>query len=300
MNYYERHLGDYARDTAHLTMMEHGAYSLLLDRYYATEAGIPADQVHRVARARTKEEKAAVDAVLAEFFVLESGLWRSKRCDLEIERFRESEPDRAAKRENEKERQRRSRERRKAIFDTLREHGIIPAYDTPMSELQTQLSRVTKHSVTQPVTRDATATQTPDTRHQTPDKTNQVDTHTQYPPPEGVCVSPIAECCKALVNAGIPATSINQGHPKLLALVEAGATVIEFGETARECVGKGNSGFAYVLGTMTRRREQAAATKLHRGAMPSKPTPGQRTADAAQRWLESQTTGESHDALGQS
>ena len=30
MNYYERHLGDYARDTAHLSMMEHGAYGLLL------------------------------------------------------------------------------------------------------------------------------------------------------------------------------------------------------------------------------------------------------------------------------
>ena len=36
MNYYERHLGDYARDTGHLSMLEHGAYSLLLDRYYAT------------------------------------------------------------------------------------------------------------------------------------------------------------------------------------------------------------------------------------------------------------------------
>ena len=44
VNYYERHLGDYARDTAHLTMVEHGAYTLLLDRYYATESPIPADQ----------------------------------------------------------------------------------------------------------------------------------------------------------------------------------------------------------------------------------------------------------------
>lgn len=63
MNYYERHLGDYSKDTAHLTMIEHGAYGLLLDRYYGTEAGIPADQVHRIARARTKEEKQAVDVI---------------------------------------------------------------------------------------------------------------------------------------------------------------------------------------------------------------------------------------------
>ena len=31
MNYYERHLGDYARDAGHLSMLEHGAYALLLN-----------------------------------------------------------------------------------------------------------------------------------------------------------------------------------------------------------------------------------------------------------------------------
>lgn len=84
MNYYERHLGDYAKDTAHLTMLEHGAYSLLLDRYYSTEQGIPNDQAHRVARARTREEKQAVDSVLDEFFTLVDGVWLNHRCDEEI------------------------------------------------------------------------------------------------------------------------------------------------------------------------------------------------------------------------
>ena len=84
MNYYERHLGDYSKDTAHLTVIEHGAYGLLLDRYYGTEAGIPADQAHRIARARTKDEKAAVDVVLAEFFQLVGGIWINKRAEEEI------------------------------------------------------------------------------------------------------------------------------------------------------------------------------------------------------------------------
>jgi uncharacterized protein YdaU (DUF1376 family) len=88
MNYYEHHLGDYAKDTAHLTMLEHGAYRLLLDRYYGTEQGIPADQAHRLARARTKEEKQAVDDVLAEFFQLVDGVWMNKRADEEIRRER--------------------------------------------------------------------------------------------------------------------------------------------------------------------------------------------------------------------
>ncbi len=84
MNYYEHHLGDYSKDTAHLTMIEHGAYRLLLDRYYGTEQGIPADQVHRIARARTKDEKAAVDVVLSEFFQLVDGVWINRRAEEEI------------------------------------------------------------------------------------------------------------------------------------------------------------------------------------------------------------------------
>jgi uncharacterized protein YdaU (DUF1376 family) len=86
MNYYERHLGDYAKDTAHLSMLEHGAYNLLLDRYYSTESGIPADQVYRVARARSRAERAAVDAVLQEFFALQDGSWIKNRCEEEITR----------------------------------------------------------------------------------------------------------------------------------------------------------------------------------------------------------------------
>ena len=84
MNYYERHLGDFVRDTAHLSMTEDGAYNRLLDRYYATETGIPADQAHRVARARSKEEKLAVDVVLAEFFTLKDGVWVKGRVEEEI------------------------------------------------------------------------------------------------------------------------------------------------------------------------------------------------------------------------
>ncbi|WP_080762267.1 YdaU family protein [Chromobacterium violaceum] len=84
MNYYERHLGDYAKDTAHLSILEHGVYSLLLDRYYGTEQGIPADQAYRVSRARSDDEKAAVDVVLAEFFELADGVWINRRAEEEI------------------------------------------------------------------------------------------------------------------------------------------------------------------------------------------------------------------------
>lgn len=91
MNYYEHHLGDYARDTAHLSILQDGAYRRLLDLYYIREAPLPEDARHvcRLLRATSRQEKLAVEAVLQEFFHLESDGWHHKRCDLEIARFRE-------------------------------------------------------------------------------------------------------------------------------------------------------------------------------------------------------------------
>lgn len=86
MNFYKRHLGDYAKDAGHLSMLEHGAYTLLLDRYYTTEQPIPKVDVYRVTRARLRDEVAATDAVLREFFRLDGDAYRSKRADQEIEK----------------------------------------------------------------------------------------------------------------------------------------------------------------------------------------------------------------------
>lgn len=84
MNYYLRHLGDCAREAGHLSMLENGALIALMDRYYSTEAGIPANQAHRIARARSKEEKIAVDTILNEFFTLKEGIWINDRVEREI------------------------------------------------------------------------------------------------------------------------------------------------------------------------------------------------------------------------
>ena len=86
MNYYNRHIGDYAKDTPHLSLVEHGAYTLLLDWYYASEKPIPADKVYRIARAITPDEQGAVDTVLNEFFHLLDDVWHNKRADEEIEK----------------------------------------------------------------------------------------------------------------------------------------------------------------------------------------------------------------------
>ena len=86
MNYYPRHLGDYARDAGHLTLAEHGAYTLLLDRYYATERPIGREEAFRICRAASKADKAAVSRVLSEFFRWTDEGYRNKRADDEIAR----------------------------------------------------------------------------------------------------------------------------------------------------------------------------------------------------------------------
>lgn len=141
MNYYERHLGDYARDTGHLSLLEHGAYNVLLDRYYATEHGIPADDTYRVARANSAQERKAVDRVLAEFFVLEDGLYRKERVEREIERYREKSGKASA---SAKTRWAKSKGNAKASADAVR-------------------TDMRSHS-------DGNALQSPDTKHQSPEE----------------------------------------------------------------------------------------------------------------------------------
>lgn len=89
MNYYSHHIGDYTTDTAHLSLLEDGAYRRLMDRYYTTEAPLPADDtLFRVIRARSPDEQEAVRVVLAEFFDLTDAGWTHKRCDAEIDAFK--------------------------------------------------------------------------------------------------------------------------------------------------------------------------------------------------------------------
>lgn len=91
MNYYDHHLGDYMRDTAHLSMLEDGAYRRLIDAYYAREKPLPSDlkDCSKLARASSKAERDAVAYVLKEFFEKTEDGYRQKRCDEVIASFYE-------------------------------------------------------------------------------------------------------------------------------------------------------------------------------------------------------------------
>jgi uncharacterized protein YdaU (DUF1376 family) len=178
MNYFELHLGDYAEATAHLTFVEDAAYGRMLRKYYATEKPLPADlkQVQRLVGARTKEEKNAVQAVLEEFFSLQDDGWHNARCDAEIAKFQDGEPEREAKKSNEEARLKRHREERARLFSLLNKAGLHAPWNIGMNELREMVkglpatapeTQVPPLPATAPAT-PATATQSPVTNHQTP------------------------------------------------------------------------------------------------------------------------------------
>ena len=176
MNYYEHHIGDYAEATAHLSFVEDAAYSRLIRKVYATEKPLPADikAAQRLIGARTKEERDAVETVLHEFFTLHDDGWHNKRCDEEIARYKEGDEEREQRQANEKERMRRHREERARLFEELRAHGIIPKWDTTVTQLRDLLKRTSNAPATRTGDEQertsnapATANQTPDTRHHT-------------------------------------------------------------------------------------------------------------------------------------
>jgi uncharacterized protein YdaU (DUF1376 family) len=90
MHYYSHHIGDFDRGTRHLSRIERSIYLDLIFQYYETEGALTLDvsALCRKIVARTEEEKAAVLAVLDEFFHETPNGWYHDRCEEEIAAYR--------------------------------------------------------------------------------------------------------------------------------------------------------------------------------------------------------------------
>jgi uncharacterized protein YdaU (DUF1376 family) len=186
VNYFEHHIGDYAEATAHLSILEDGAYSRLLRKVYATERPLPVEveRVQRLIGARTDEERAAVEAVLQEFFDLRDDGWHQDRCDAAIAAYQAGAPEREVKKSNEVARQQRHRAERADLFKALHEAGQYPAWNTPITDVRALVAKLPIAPVTAPVT-PVTEAATPVTATVTEPMTacNAPGTATQSPVP---------------------------------------------------------------------------------------------------------------------
>ncbi len=147
MNYYERHIGDYIKDTVSLTMLEDGAYNRLIDQCYQTERPLPLEvkEIYREARANTAAERKAVDYVLGKFFERTADGYAQKRIGAEILRYQEK--------------QRKAKASADARWAKDKPHSDGNANASQTHDAQDMRT----HS-------DGNALQTPDTKHQTPGK----------------------------------------------------------------------------------------------------------------------------------
>jgi len=86
VHHYPHSIGDYRRDTMHLTLLEHGIYRQLLDTYYLTESPLCADDatLMRSHCVRTPDECAAFKNVLKDFFSLTENGYIHGRCEKEL------------------------------------------------------------------------------------------------------------------------------------------------------------------------------------------------------------------------
>lgn len=235
MHFYERHLGDYARDTGHLSLLEHGVYGVLLDRYYSTEEPIPAAQAYRIARARTDDERAAVDAVLAEFFVLDGDLWRSPRCDEEIARFRERvETNRANGRKG-------GRPRKN------------PAGSAGESETEPNGNRSVSSGFGLGSSGE-TETKGPQPPVPSPQSAVSSSQHAARAPADaGGAMTEAGRACRLMREAGCATT--NPSHPDLLAALGEGCTPEELAATVTEAIAGGiRRPFPWAISTARGRR----------------------------------------------
>lgn len=174
----------------------------LLRKYYASEKPLPVEveKVQRLIVARSKEEKAAVGAILSEFFELRDDGWHQDRCDNEIARYQAGEPERVAKKANEDARTERHRKERADLFQKLTNAGQHAAWNIGIKELRALVAALPESEPATPVTpprtfevplpvtppaTPVTATQTPDTNPHLPPPTTQNKENTPLPPKGG-------------------------------------------------------------------------------------------------------------------
>jgi uncharacterized protein YdaU (DUF1376 family) len=85
MHYYRHHIGDFLKDTGHLSNEQMGIYLRMLWKYYLDEKPL-LDDCEGIAFGMRSDEK-TVRLILRHFFVLAEDGWRHKRCDQEIAEY---------------------------------------------------------------------------------------------------------------------------------------------------------------------------------------------------------------------
>jgi len=97
--WYSFYVGDYTKKTAHLSLLEHGVYRLLIDHYMTTLHPLPKEPtiLYRICRATSPTERKSVLKIVHEFFTLVGEFYHNDRCDAEVAKCLEYSGSQSAK-----------------------------------------------------------------------------------------------------------------------------------------------------------------------------------------------------------
>lgn len=138
MKYYQFNIGDYRRDTTHLSPLEHGIYRILLDSYYDNEGPLPADdaKLMRTHCIRTAEEVQAYKNIINDFFYQDGEVYRQDGADKVLASILEKSDKARAAAERRWQRERDKNSKRNA--SAMRTHsernanGMLPITHNPI------------------------------------------------------------------------------------------------------------------------------------------------------------------------
>lgn len=278
MNWYEKHLGDWAKKTGHLSMLEEGAYNRLCDWCYSHERPLPLAEreVCKVARANNPQERAAVLRVLHEFFELAADGWHQGRVDKVLAAYTNRVRRDTNNPASSAQRAQRYRDKRADLFKRANAVGLNTSFNTPNAELEAMLaehegngsaSRDVTRDVTLNVTGMSTASQQPTTNRERDGVTAATSSSVTSTPDFAAAARDAAaangvidptltgRAAKALKAAGFGLA--NTADPRFLALVNAGVSDDEWRLTAAEAVARGKA-WGWLLATVQGRRDDVA------------------------------------------
>jgi uncharacterized protein YdaU (DUF1376 family) len=248
MNYFELYPGDYLRDTAELTLTEHGAFLKLLMAYYSKEQPLPGayDRLYMIAVAMSAADKAAVRKVADEFFPIgDDGFRHNIRVEEEIAKAR-ARIDAARSNGSKGGRPKKAKPNQEK---TQQKPSGFPSGSDPLNPADNPNETLEK------------APQTPDPIS-TPDRLERAESHLSArvrdgPTPDQGIPTEAGRACLLMREAGCIST--NPHHTHLVAALDEGVTPEALAATVAEAIEQGIAKpFAWAIATARGRQRDGA------------------------------------------
>jgi len=88
MHYYKKNIGDYIKKTARLSLLQHGAHTLLIDSCYDRERFPTLDDAYDWLLPMDDDERGAIKFILNRFFILVDGFYVQNRIQEELDAYK--------------------------------------------------------------------------------------------------------------------------------------------------------------------------------------------------------------------